>query len=68
MKPNECAEELTVHAQLGVVVGLLSTSVQSIGLTLQRKSHLLEEEKEDDARPTSADAGSWACKCSSWRT
>lgn len=34
--------------QLGVIVGLVSTSVQSIGLTLQRKSHLLEEEKEDD--------------------
>ncbi|KAF2994049.1 hypothetical protein E8E13_001135 [Curvularia kusanoi] len=33
---------------LGVIVGLLSTSVQSVGLTLQRKSHLLEEEKEDD--------------------
>ena len=29
-------------------MGLLSTSIQSIGLTLQRKSHLLEEEKEDD--------------------
>jgi drug/metabolite transporter (DMT)-like permease len=36
------------RAQLGVIVGLLSTSVQSVGLTLQRKSHLLEEEKEDD--------------------
>ncbi|KAF2197752.1 hypothetical protein GQ43DRAFT_443969 [Delitschia confertaspora ATCC 74209] len=33
---------------LGVIVGLVSTSVQSIGLTLQRKSHLLEEEKYDD--------------------
>lgn len=33
---------------LGVIVGLLSTSIQSIGLTLQRKSHLLEEEKDDD--------------------
>ncbi|KAF1999113.1 hypothetical protein P154DRAFT_437868 [Amniculicola lignicola CBS 123094] len=33
---------------LGVIVGLVSTSVQSVGLTLQRKSHLLEEEKEDD--------------------
>lgn len=31
-----------------MIVGLLSTSVQSVGLTLQRKSHLLEEEKEDD--------------------
>jgi len=30
---------------LGVVVGLLSTCIQSVGLTLQRKSHLLEEEK-----------------------
>jgi hypothetical protein len=36
------------HTQLGVIVGLVSTSVQSVGLTLQRKSHLLEEEKEDD--------------------
>ncbi|OCL05008.1 hypothetical protein AOQ84DRAFT_225295 [Glonium stellatum] len=33
---------------LGVIAGLLSTSIQSVGLTLQRKSHLLEEEKEDD--------------------
>ncbi|PGH26406.1 hypothetical protein AJ80_01904 [Polytolypa hystricis UAMH7299] len=30
---------------LGVLVGLVSTSLQAIGLTLQRKSHLLEEEK-----------------------
>ncbi|KAI5810832.1 magnesium transporter NIPA-domain-containing protein [Pyronema omphalodes] len=29
---------------LGVAVGILSTSVQSLGLTLQRKSHLLEDE------------------------
>jgi len=35
------------ESQLGVVVGLLSTSVQSVGLTLQRKSHLLEDEKEE---------------------
>lgn len=33
---------------VGVIVGLVSTSVQSIGLTLQRKSHLLEEEKDED--------------------
>ena len=32
---------------LGVVVGVLSTCIQSVGLTLQRKSHLLEEEKEE---------------------
>ncbi|KAI5925789.1 DUF803 domain protein [Camillea tinctor] len=30
---------------IGIVVGLLSTSVQSLGLTLQRKSHMLEDEK-----------------------
>ncbi|KAM0439714.1 hypothetical protein ACHAPT_000808 [Fusarium lateritium] len=30
---------------LGILVGLLSTSVQSLGLTLQRKSHILEDEK-----------------------
>lgn len=32
--------------QLGIVVGLLSTGVQSLGLTLQRKSHILEDEKD----------------------
>ena len=32
---------------LGVIVGLVSTCVQSVGLTLQRKSHMLEDEKED---------------------
>ncbi|KAF2149624.1 hypothetical protein K461DRAFT_246560 [Myriangium duriaei CBS 260.36] len=32
---------------LGVVVGLVSTCVQSVGLTLQRKSHILEDEKEE---------------------
>ncbi|KAF2454570.1 magnesium transporter NIPA-domain-containing protein [Lineolata rhizophorae] len=32
---------------LGVLVGLLSTTIQSVGLTLQRKSHLLEDEKEE---------------------
>ncbi|KAH6697626.1 DUF803 domain-containing protein [Plectosphaerella plurivora] len=31
---------------IGILVGLLSTSVQSLGLTLQRKSHILEDEKE----------------------
>ena len=32
---------------VGILVGLMSTCVQSIGLTLQRKSHMLEDEKED---------------------
>ncbi|KAF9879354.1 duf803 domain-containing protein [Colletotrichum karsti] len=32
-------------SQIGIIVGLLSTSVQSLGLTLQRKSHILEDEK-----------------------
>ncbi|OAA61824.1 hypothetical protein SPI_04683 [Niveomyces insectorum RCEF 264] len=30
---------------LGIAVGIVSTSVQSLGLTLQRKSHILEDEK-----------------------
>ncbi|KAH1615918.1 hypothetical protein KXX31_002184 [Aspergillus fumigatus] len=30
---------------VGVIVGLISTSLQAIGLTLQRKSHILEDEK-----------------------
>ncbi|KAF1828097.1 hypothetical protein BDW02DRAFT_603764 [Decorospora gaudefroyi] len=42
--------ELTAGASvaLGVMVGLASTSIQSVGLTLQRKSHLLEDEKDHD--------------------
>ncbi|PHH88845.1 hypothetical protein CDD83_6971 [Cordyceps sp. RAO-2017] len=38
---------------LGILVGLMSTSVQSLGLTLQRKSHILEDEKgpHDVRRP-----------------
>ncbi|KAI9817462.1 MAG: hypothetical protein M1827_001072 [Pycnora praestabilis] len=38
---------------VGVFVGLISTSVQSLGLTLQRKSHILEDEKgpQDIRRP-----------------
>lgn len=35
----------TFLLQIGIVVGLMSTSVQSLGLTLQRKSHILEDEK-----------------------
>ncbi|KAL8916360.1 MAG: hypothetical protein Q9172_006341, partial [Xanthocarpia lactea] len=39
--------------QVGIFVGLASTSIQSLGLTLQRKSHILEDEKEphDPRRP-----------------
>lgn len=39
--------------QVGIIVGLVSTSVQAIGLTLQRKSHILEDEKDpyDGRRP-----------------
>ncbi|KAJ5612113.1 Magnesium transporter NIPA [Penicillium lagena] len=38
---------------IGVLVGLVSTSLQAIGLTLQRKSHILEDEKHpyDVRRP-----------------
>ncbi|KAL8831975.1 MAG: hypothetical protein Q9170_005069 [Blastenia crenularia] len=38
---------------VGIFVGLASTSIQSLGLTLQRKSHILEDEKEphDPRRP-----------------
>ena len=30
-----------------MLVGLVSTSLQAIGLTLQRKSHILEDEKDN---------------------
>ncbi|CAO1598869.1 hypothetical protein XANCAGTX0491_002623 [Xanthoria calcicola] len=38
---------------VGIFVGLASTSIQSLGLTLQRKSHILEDEKDphDPRRP-----------------
>ena len=32
---------------MGILVGLLSTCIQSLGLTLQRKSHILEDEKDE---------------------
>lgn len=32
---------------LGIIVGLLSTCVQSFGLTLQRKSHMIEDSKSE---------------------
>lgn len=42
----------TESHQIGIVVGLISTSVQSLGLTLQRQSHLREDEKEyEDRKP-----------------
>lgn len=44
----EMTERSLTIVQLGVIVGLASTSIQSVGLTLQRKSHLLEDEKEED--------------------
>ncbi|KAK2760294.1 hypothetical protein FQN54_002362 [Arachnomyces sp. PD_36] len=34
------------NVAVGVLVGLISASLQAIGLTLQRKSHLLEDEKD----------------------
>lgn len=46
-------DEVLTNEQLGIIVGLMSTSVQSLGLTLQRKSHILEDEKpaHDVRRP-----------------
>lgn len=40
--------QILIAKQVGIIVGLMSTSIQSVGLTLQRKSHLLEDEKEDE--------------------
>lgn len=39
--------DLSSGAQItiGVCVGVISTSIQSLGLTLQRKSHLLEDDR-----------------------
>jgi len=52
--PFHSCSTLTLHSlQIGILVGLLSTSIQSLGLTLQRKSHILEDEKgpHDVRRP-----------------
>ncbi|KAG5921249.1 hypothetical protein E4U53_003823, partial [Claviceps sorghi] len=49
LKPlQDCCRSLALGCllrRLGILVGLISTSVQSLGLTLQRKSHILEDEK-----------------------
>jgi hypothetical protein len=41
----------TGQIALGVGVGILSTSIQSLGLTLQRKSHLLEDDRASHRPP-----------------
>ncbi|KAI5369708.1 Putative magnesium transporter NIPA [Septoria linicola] len=53
MRINDFTMDPGAALAMGVVVGLASTCVQSIGLTLQRKSHMLEDEKRDesDRRP-----------------
>ncbi|EJD47744.1 hypothetical protein AURDEDRAFT_183890 [Auricularia subglabra TFB-10046 SS5] len=38
------ADPPTVSVALGISIGLLSSVVQSLGLTIQRKSHVLEEQ------------------------
>ncbi|KAL7267721.1 hypothetical protein RUND412_009674 [Rhizina undulata] len=45
--------DLSPSAQIGigVCVGIVSTSVQSLGLTLQRKSHLLEDDRPPHINP-----------------
>ena len=43
--PNHDSPLTPPAPQIGILVGLISTSVQSLGLTLQRKSHILEDEK-----------------------
>lgn len=53
MRKRARTTDWSSSAQLGIIVGLISTSVQSLGLTLQRKSHILEDEKgpHDVRRP-----------------
>src|SRR6266536_4142007 len=53
LPPNVTLIDLSSCIQIGILVGLISTSVQSLGLTLQRKSHILEDEKgpHDVRRP-----------------
>ncbi|KAF3937101.1 hypothetical protein ABW19_dt0203154 [Dactylella cylindrospora] len=36
---------------LGIFVGIVSTSIQSLGLTLQRKSHLIEDQRPTQRPP-----------------
>lgn len=49
----------TESRQVGVIVGLISTSIQSLGLTLQRQSHLLEDEKDYDDRKSAWKRPRW---------
>jgi magnesium transporter len=44
--PVNILRPITNDVQVGIIVGLLSTSIQSLGLTLQRKSHLVEDAKD----------------------
>ncbi len=42
--------QTTISIPLGIVIGLLASFVQSLGLTIQRKSHVLNQRLPDHAQ------------------
>ncbi len=42
------ADDVHIPVAVGIVVGLLASFVQSLGLTIQRKSHVLNEQLPEE--------------------
>ncbi|KIJ27188.1 hypothetical protein M422DRAFT_785001 [Sphaerobolus stellatus SS14] len=47
MQHTQTAEDPPISIAVGITIGLLASLVQSLGLTIQRKSHIINESKPD---------------------
>ena len=48
MRPNDASASISVAA--GITVGLFASLIQSLGLTIQRKSHILDQARPENER------------------
>ena len=47
LEPSQPADPPPVSIPVGITIGLLASFVQSLGLTIQRKSHVLNERQPE---------------------
>lgn len=45
--PTEALGNTNISIPLGIIIGLLASFVQSLGLTIQRKSHVLNQQLQE---------------------
>jgi len=57
-----------ISISLGIVIGLIASFIQSLGLTIQRKSHIINQglpkhsQRTEHRRPFVAPLGLWRCR------